>query len=177
MAVYDEGYDEGMIRVFPSDTVRGAKGFGFGWQDPIVSDNWTDDGSSYVELHGGPAPTFDHSVVLPAGGQLEWTETWYPVAGLGELSSANDKAALNLSAGGGEARVAVATTTPFSGLVLLSLNGQEIWRQDIALEPGQAYRTSVTLGDSIPQSGRLALSLKGLDGAVVAEYSVESSLR
>jgi hypothetical protein len=177
MAVYDEGYDEGMVRVYPSETVRGAKGFGFGWHDPIASDNWTDDGSSYVELHGGPASTFDHSVTLPAGGNLQWTETWYPVAGLGGLRSANARAALNLWASDGEAHVAVAVTTPFSGDAVLSLNDQEIWRQGVSLVPGQPFRAAVPLGDQVPQPGRLALRLEEPSGVILAEYSAESNLR
>jgi hypothetical protein len=177
MAVYDEGYDEGMIRVFPPDIVRGAKAFAFGWHDPIASSNWTDDGSSYVELHGGPAPTFDHSITLPAGGHLKWTETWYPVAGLGGLRSANGRAALNLTVGGGQAQVAAAVATPFSGDAILLLNGQVIWRQGVSLVPGQSYRAAVPLGDQVPQSGRLALRLEAPGGAVEAEYGAEFNLR
>ena len=56
--VYDTAADEGVARVFPPDVVRGSKGFGFGWANPIGWNNWTDDGSTYVELHGGVAPTF-----------------------------------------------------------------------------------------------------------------------
>jgi hypothetical protein len=100
MAVYDEASDEGMVRVFPADVAQGAKLFAFGWSDSIPTHNWTDDHSSYVEMHGGPAPTFDDSVTIPAGGHLAWTETWYPVAGLGRLRYANETAALNLSVGG-----------------------------------------------------------------------------
>ncbi len=177
MAVYDVGYDEGMVRVFPPDTARGAKVFGFGWHDPIASSNWTDDGSSYVELHGGPAPTFDHSVTLPAGGHLQWSETWYPVAGLGGMRSANAKAAMNLSAGGGQAQVAATVTTLFSGDAVLTLNGQEIWRQGVSLVPGQPLRTAVPLGDQVPESGRLVLRLEAPGGAVEAECGAELNLR
>jgi hypothetical protein len=108
IAVYDVGYDEGLVRVFPPDVAKGAKGFAMGWQDPIPPGTWTDDGSSYVEIHGGPAPTFADSVTIPAGGALQWTETWYPVAGLGGLHYANSVAALDLAAAGGQAQIAIA---------------------------------------------------------------------
>jgi hypothetical protein len=68
MAVYDEAYDEGIVRVFPADASPGAKVFAYGWQHPISPGNWTTDTSSYVEIHGGAAPTFDGSIELPAGG-------------------------------------------------------------------------------------------------------------
>ena len=176
MAVYDEGYDEGMVRVFPAATAQGAKGFGFGWKDPIPSSNWTDDGSSYVEVHGGLAPTFDKSVTLPRGGQLQWSETWYPVAGLGGLRYANGTAALNLTVSGSQAEVAVAVVRPWSGDLVLLLNGQERWRQGASLVPGLPYRGAVDLPDS-PQTGRLTLRLEAADGVITAEYSTELELK
>ena len=45
VAVYDVAYDEGMVRIADPNVVRGAKGFGFGWNRPIDPGNWTDDGS------------------------------------------------------------------------------------------------------------------------------------
>jgi hypothetical protein len=176
MAVYDGRYDEGMIRVFPGMAL-GAKGFGFGWNDPIPSGNWTDDGSSYVEVHGGPSATFDDTYTLPAGGRLEWVETWYPVAGLGALRYANAQAALNLAAAGGQAQVGVSVTRPWSGSLALLLDGQEAWRNPLSMVPGQPYRTSVHLSPDVPQVGQLTLRLIGGDGAVVAEYSAPFSLR
>jgi hypothetical protein len=177
IAAYDEGYDEGMVRVFSADAAPGAKCFAFGWKEPIPAYNWTDDGSSYIEIHGGPSSTFDDSVTIPAGGHVQWTETWYPVAGLGGLRYANDRAALNLEASDGRVQVAVAVTRAWSGDVVLLLNGQETWRRGIALVPGQPFRDSVSLGDGIPQTGHLAIRLEGSGGVVVAEYDTESNLK
>lgn len=168
LAVYDEGYDEGMVRTFDPDVARGAKVFAFGWADPIPADNWTDDGSAYVEVHGGPAPTFDDSVTLPAGGSLQWTETWYPVAGLGHLCFANEAAALSLGAGGGQAEVGVAVPRPWSGHLRLLLEGEELWRQVVDLRPARTYRATVPLGEGVPAGG-LILRLEGPDGKPVAQ--------
>jgi hypothetical protein len=177
IAVYDEGYDEGVVRVFSPDTALGTKGFAFGWKDPVSPDNWTDDESGYVEIHGGPAPTFDDSVTIPAGGHLQWTETWYPVAGLGGLRYANDAAALNLAAGSGQALVAVTVPRPWSGDLVLLLNGQEHWRQEVSLLPGQPFRNQIALGADLPQTGKLTLRMETPDGTVTAEYSAESDLK
>jgi hypothetical protein len=175
MAVYDEAYDEGMVRVSPHDPAasRGVKGFGFGWHDPIPASNWTDDGSSYVEIHGGPAPTFDDSVVLPPGGHLQWHETWYPVAGLGQLSFANEIAALDLKAGGGQAEIAVATSRPWQGDLVLLTDGQERWRKAVSLIPGHAFRDLVSLGDANGQAGSLLLRVEGPNGDLLAEYETD----
>lgn len=96
VGVYDEAADEGITRVFPSDVVRGSKGFGMGWADPIDWHEWTDDGSTYVELHGGVAPTFWDAAQLPAGEALSWTEYWFPVASIGTLTAATAEAALGI---------------------------------------------------------------------------------
>jgi hypothetical protein len=177
LAVYDYEYDEGMVRTFSPDMTTGAKVFGFGWQDPIAPETYTDDGSSYVEIHGGPAPTFDHSVTIPAGGQLEWTEVWYPVAGLDGLRYANRTAALNLSAGAGQAHLAVAAVRPWAGDLVLLLNDQETWRQAASLLPGQPFRTTLPLGSDIPQSGLITLRLEAPGGSVTAEYGTESNFK
>lgn len=176
-AVYDEEYDEGMVRVFPAEVVHGAKVFAFGWSDPIPTHYWTNDGSSYVEIHGGPAPTFDDSVHLPPGGSMEWVETWYPVAGLGRLRFANAIAALDLTAAQGQARLAVAVARPWSGRVILLVDGQEHWQQAVSLVPGPAFRQTVSLGDHPPQEGRLTLRLQASDGTIVAEYGANFGLK
>jgi hypothetical protein len=177
IAVYDETYDEGMVRAFSADAAQGAKAFAFGWQDPIPASNWTDDDSSYVEIHGGPAATFDDSVTILAGGHLQWSEIWYPVAGLGGLRYANGTAALNLTAGGGQVQIAVAAIHSWTGDLVVLIGEQEQWRQRASLVPGQPFVSTIALGDGIPSTGRVTLRLEELDGAVAAEYSTELNLK
>jgi hypothetical protein len=177
VAAYDEGYDEGMVRIYAADAVPGSKVFGFGWHDPIPWSTWTDDGSSYVELHSGPAPTFDDSVTIPAGGRLQWTEIWYPVAGMGGLRCADETAAMNLSASDGQAHVAVAVPRSWSGDSVLLLDGQERWRQSVSLEPGQPFLGTADLGTSVPQTGQLILRLETTGGTILSECSAHLSLK
>jgi hypothetical protein len=177
MAVYDETYDEGVVRLFPAGVARGAKIFAFGWADPISADNWTDGASSYVEMQGGPAPTYDGSVTLPAGGSLQWTEIWYPVAGLGGLRYADDTAALNLEAGGGQIHLGAAAIHPWEGEMVLLLDGRERWQTGVSLLPGQAFRSSLPLEAGDPSSARLTLQLKDTGGQIVSEYSSSYSLK
>ena len=110
--VYDTCADEGVVRVFPAHVVHGSKAFGFGWAKPIGADNWTDDGSTYVELHGGVAPTFWDAATLAAGHSLAWTEHWYPAGGIGELSAATTEAAMGVRESGGHFHVGVHATAP-----------------------------------------------------------------
>ncbi|MGH2594077.1 MAG: DUF5107 domain-containing protein [Anaerolineae bacterium] len=96
VGVYDTAADEGVARIFPRNVATGIKGFAMGWLHRIGSSQWTDDGSTYVELHGGLAPTFWDSAHLDAGQSIQWEEAWYPVAGIGAVTTANAEAALNV---------------------------------------------------------------------------------
>jgi uncharacterized repeat protein (TIGR01451 family) len=110
--VYDTGAAEGIVRIFPPEIARGSKGFGFGWSDPIPSDTWTDDGSSYVELHGGIAPTFWDTAIISAGQPLEWTEQWYPLHEIGQPGAATAEAALGIRERDGSFIIGVHSTAP-----------------------------------------------------------------
>jgi uncharacterized repeat protein (TIGR01451 family) len=145
-AVYDLSVDEGMVRVFPSDQARGAKGFAFGWDEALPTDIWTDDGSYYVEMHGGVAPTFWDSASLAAGASHEWEETWYPAAGIGGVTAANREAALHLNKTGDTVTVGVHSTAARSNSAVV------VWRQGdaapshhqivLSLGPAQPYTAS-----------------------------------
>ncbi len=111
--VYDTAAHEGIVRVFPSAVARGAKGFAMGWSDPIDPSNWTDDGSTYVEQHGGVMPAFWDEATLPPGETLSWTEYWYPVGDIGgPFSDATAEAALRVTGGDGALQVGVHFTAP-----------------------------------------------------------------
>ena len=83
-----------------------------GWRNPIGAEQWTDDGSYYAELHGGLAPTFWDTVSIGAHQAIEWAETWYPLAGLNDLTTANDEAALYLEQTGSQLNVNLYSTRP-----------------------------------------------------------------
>jgi uncharacterized repeat protein (TIGR01451 family) len=103
--VYDRTAQRGVARVFPHLMAPGVKGFGVGWTDPIDWRLWTDIRSYYVELHGGPSPTFWDSITLQPGAALEWTETWLPLQGLPALSLATEELALGVSTAGGDLKL------------------------------------------------------------------------
>ena len=115
MGVYDTAADEGMLRVYPSDVARGAKIFAPGWSDPLDPALWTDDGSRYVELHGGLMPTYDAWYELEPGGEVTWSEIWYPVAGIGGVTQANEDAALALRSDGNTLHVGIFPTAAHAG--------------------------------------------------------------
>ncbi len=112
-------------------------------------------------------------MTIPAGGTLEWTETWYPVAGLGGLCYANAAAALNLSVAGGQVELGAAVTRPWSGQAVLLLDGQERWRRAMSLVPGQPFRFTFAPSTELPAQGHLDLRLIEQSGKTTAEYGMD----
>jgi uncharacterized repeat protein (TIGR01451 family) len=147
-AVYDPTVDEGVVRLFPRHRARGAKGFAFGWQNALHPILWTDDGSAYVEMHGGVAPTFWDSAYLAAGASYEWQETWYPAAGSGGVTAANREAALRLTKSGDAVTIGVHSTAARAHSAVV------VWRSGDAaplhyqivpaLTPAQPYAATLT---------------------------------
>ena len=112
VSVIDQTHREGIVRVFPRSIAQGSKGFAMGWRHPIGAGEWTDDDSYYAELHGGLAPTFWDTVSIGAHQAIEWKETWYPVAGVNNLATANAEAALDVEQTGTQLSVTVYSTRP-----------------------------------------------------------------
>lgn len=110
-AIYDEDANEGIVRTYPAEIVRGAKFFGFGYGARALPPNlYTNNDSSYVEMHGGLAPTFADTRRLEAGQSVAWSERWYPVAALRSLTWANRHAAIHLESSGDITRLHLALT-------------------------------------------------------------------
>lgn len=170
--VYDEAADEGMIRVFPADIVRGSKGFGLGWTDPIAADNYTDDGSAYVELQGGVAPTFWDQATLAAGDTLTWQETWFPVAGIGGITHAEAAGALHLAGTGSSLQLGLFVVRPVNGRLLVELQDQPVWQETVAVGPAQPLRRTLSL-EGWPSAGRLSVTLLDQDGSTVLTYQAD----
>lgn len=146
-AIYDEGYDEGVVRTYDSRVAQGAKFFAFGSGPNALSpDLYTDDNSSYVEIHGGAAPTFADTRRLEPHTSLSWQERWYPVAGLGSLTWANDRLALRLEDNGDQTRLRLAVTRPTLGariLLLRRTTNEVLLDTQVSLQPGQPYASPV----------------------------------
>ena len=146
--VYAEGVKRGVARAFPHEIAGGVKGFGFGWSSPIDPSNWTDDGSTYVELHGGPAPTFWDAVTLNPNQALEWAETWLPLRDIPALSLATPDLALGLKASGADLDLGAVLAGGGTGISLRLWRQAGcglLWRQDqLSLDPGEAYTAHLT---------------------------------
>ncbi len=162
--VYDAVADEGVLRVYPAELARGSKGFGLGWADPLPASLWTDDGSSYVEVHGGLAPTFWDTTTLLPGEVVSWTEAWYPLAGVGGVTAAGPEAALRLEAVAGGLALGLYTPAAHEDVQLY------LWRDDCTVlehwrlshvDPAHPVRVTVPATELTPQELSLAALTSG----------------
>ena len=177
MGVYDTAADEGVMRVFPAGTARGAKIFAMGWESPIDWHNWTDDGSGYVELHGGLMPTFDDWAELAAGERITWVEQWFPVAGIGTVSYSDEAGAVSLRSVGTTVELGVYVTEPAAGQVEIEIAGLEPMSRPVALSPDAPHVETIELGSAdVPARGVVTVRLVDVVGQVVLEYEEELQL-
>jgi len=170
--VYDGQYDAGAVRVYPAAVARGSKAFGLGWTDALPSSNYTDDGSAYVELHGGLAPSFFEQSRLAAGESVTWREAWYPVQAIGGLTFANDAAAIHVEPSAAGLQVGFYPTRPMEGTLVVAAEGAE--RAQIALRahPNAPFRGLIVAPTQPPRS---SIQVRFEDGAgrVLLEYTVQ----
>jgi hypothetical protein len=169
-AVYDEDADEGMVRVFPPAATAGSKIFALGYATPIAPDEYTDDGSGYVELHGGVTPTFWDQATLAAGDSYSWQETWFPVAGIGGISYANGNGAVHLQQAAGGIEVGVFSIKSTTGRLALSAGGQPLLDETLTVGPAQPFYRILPAAN-LPGAGDLSLTLFDAAGQPILEYS------
>lgn len=147
VAVYDSASDEGVVRIFPRQIVPGLKGFGFGFSDPIAPDLYTDDGSSYVELHGGLTPTFAESLTFGPGEQRGWRETWYPVSGIGGVTQADAGGAAHLIRQDDGLHLRLFSVTTRSGEISVADSAGELLHFPVSLDPATPLDLPLPLSD------------------------------
>ena len=139
---YDLEADEGIVRIFPPEVATGLKAFSFGYgpQSPS-STEWTDDGSTYVEIHGGLAATFGDQASLPPKGEVVWEEVWYPVAGLGGLTHGTEQAAIHLNPTDEGWWLTIQTVKELEGTLVVSRpKGQILLRESVSTAPESPFR-------------------------------------
>ena len=166
--VYDVSADIGLVRAFPPQTAHGVKAFGFGGPSArLPASLWTDDGSYYVELHGGLTPAFGEPHPLAPGEQLRWQETWFPVAGLHGLTAAGPSGAVRAAwnADTKELGLRIWPAAPLRGTAVLRVDDREIGRAYLDNPAGRVIEIAFPWGEE-PMAGSLfSLHLLAEDGS------------
>ncbi|CAN5402879.1 hypothetical protein BH10CHL1_BH10CHL1_04810 [soil metagenome] len=171
VGVYDPITDAGVVRIYPSDVMQGSKVFGLGWADRLTSDNFTDDDSSYMELHGGLTATFSDTYRLSANNSVNWRETWYPVQGIGDLTFANELAAMTAQRSAAGVRVGFYPTRPITGDLVFLLDGKEQQRQAVQASPDAPFNQLFIQGP-LP-TGKISLEFQDSTKRPLLSYSLK----
>jgi hypothetical protein len=177
VGVYDTVADEGMLRVYPSDVARGAKIFAPGWSDPLDPALWTDDGSHYVELHGGLMPTYNDWHELEPGGEITWSEIWYPVAGIGAVTQANEDAALAMHSDGKTLRIGIFPTAALQGQVTITVQGMDPVVRAVDIDPARPYTAEIPLAAGVPAQAEVAVTLADNAGETLLSSQAQVQVR
>ncbi|MEA3406547.1 MAG: DUF5107 domain-containing protein [Chloroflexota bacterium] len=133
-AVYEPTTQLGMVRIFPPQTARGSKLFGFGPQHKYA-ENYTDDGSSYVEMWGGLTSTFGDYATLEPGEAVAYEETWYPIVQCGGVSFANQEVALHAVRDGGDLEVSLFSPVKRTGTLQIAQGQRKIAVHTLTVRP------------------------------------------
>lgn len=175
--VYDPTADEGMVRVPGGNVAKGLKVFAPRGADGLDPALWTDDGSTYIELHAGLTVTFDDWYELEPGHNVTWDEYWYPVAGIGGVTFADEDAAVSLIPAANSLQLGVFPTTALSGKLTIVLPGAGPLTLDAQLSPEQPFVRELLLGEGVASQGQVAISLVDRGGATVFEWQGAAQLR
>jgi hypothetical protein len=176
VGAYNHDTSLGVARIFDRGEVPGVKLFAWGQKSPYVSE-YTDDGSQYFEMWGGPNRTFwsEDDNTLGPGESKSWTECWYPFHGIDGLVFANEDVALSLRVSEDTVSLGLASTSLQEGTVVLEAGGEEVYRREVAVSPETPHVDSVSLPSGVVVGDSLSLTYSNLLGEVVASYTTDIS--
>jgi hypothetical protein len=174
VGAYNHDTGLGIARVFSGAEVPGVKLFAWGQQSPYAAE-YTDDGSQYFEMWGGPNRTFwpEDDISLEPGGSRTWVEYWYPFQGIGGLDYANRELALSLDLQEDSLCLGLAATCDQSGTVSLDLGGTELLRRETQASPESQYLDCVPLPPGLPPESVVSFTFADSGGEIVASYQTE----
>lgn len=169
MAVYNPGADVGISRIVSAGQIPGHKIFAFGLN--FGDRSYTEGNSQYLEMWGGANPSFwpEDDIQLAPGDAIEWRETWWPLAGLGGLTFANEQVAFNLLHG---SSLRILGARSQEAILIVSADGVELSRTSLDLHPSQPAESPIP-GSSSPS---LRIQLITPDGVLMADYQTSLPL-
>lgn len=161
VGAYNPDTNVGVVRLIQPGQVPGNKLFAFGSAFPDKS--YTDDGSQYFELWGGANRGFwpEDDVTVPPGGVVEWRERWWPLAGLGGLTWANEHAALAL----GQSEVALLVSRPTRGTISVLAGETVLLSQPVNADPAAPARWPLAA-----TAGPLRVQVADETGTILLDY-------
>ena len=84
-------------------------------------------------------PTYNEWYELEPGGEVTWSEIWYPVAGIGGVTQANEDAALALRSDGKTLRIGIFPTSALQGQVKITIQGMDPVVRAVDIDPSRPF--------------------------------------
>jgi hypothetical protein len=171
VGAYSHDTDLGIVRVFPPQVVPGLKLFAFGAGFPARME-YSDDGSDYFEMWGGPCRTFwpEDDLVLQPEQVLQWQEVWAPFVGIGGLDVATAEAVLRVKVQGNQVHLGIAVSKVGQVRLQLLWNEQRFHQEWVDASPDKSFLVEIALPDGAAPPGQLTVRLEDGSGAVLLEH-------
>jgi hypothetical protein len=171
VGAYNHDTDLGVARIYSREAVPGVKLFAWGSESAYTSE-YTDDGSQYFEMWGGPNRTFwpEDDLTLEPGGSRNWVEYWYPFQAIGGLDYANRNLALNLDLEGNLLRLGLASASPQSGTALLTVGDEVLSRRETTVSPESPELDGVALPSGLAPDDQVSFTFLDPEGEVLLSY-------
>lgn len=170
---YDHGKDAGVVHVANHHTVPGKKFWTFacGPQGRMWDTMLTDGDGPYIELMAGAYSDNqpDYSWIQPYEVKT-WKQYWYPVRGIGGFTYANLDGAVNLTVGGGVAKLRIHTPAAREDArVVLEAKGKIVLDERAAVAPDRPFARDVALAEGTAETD-VRVALRDGDGREILAY-------
>ncbi len=158
--------EEGIIRIADNPITRGLKMWTWGF--PSVANDAKagaapDPAQPYVELWAGVSDQFFHAAELPPRGKVVIAETYSPTVGMHNVTQANDRILVNLSAANGSINLQFVSLEPSAPLrVTLKRGEATLFDEGVTADAKAGNRIAAALR---PGGGdRVKLMIRTADG-------------
>jgi Domain of unknown function (DUF5107) len=127
--VINHDNEEGIIRIADNAVTPGLKMWTWGFPSLANDANVRKDpnpAQPYVELWAGVSDQFFHAARFPAQGEVSIPETYGPTVGMSDVTAANERILVNLSAEGGRASLQFVSLEPATPLRVVLKRGEVV---------------------------------------------------
>ena len=122
-------------------------------------------------------PTYNEWYELEPGGEVTWSEIWYPVAGIGGVTQANEDAALAMQSDGKTLRIGIFPTSALLGQVTITVPGMDPVVRSVDIDPARPFTAEIPLAAGVPAQTAVAVTLADNAGETLLSSQAQVQLR
>jgi hypothetical protein len=165
MGAYNPETNLGVARLIEPGAVPGNKLFAFG--SAFLDRSYTDDDSQYFEIWGGANIGFwpEDDILVAGGGVLQWQESWWPLAGLGGLTWANQEAAIHINQAGDSHNLSILLSRPRQVTLTVLAGETPILTESFSANPVAPLQRNFATSDT-----PVRIQLTDDDGTVLLDF-------